>query len=222
LGEDLLRLIRECRRLLPRTRLTLLTNGRILKDLDFARELVQAGYPHLFVEIPLFADNDTEHDAIMAAPGSFYDTLQGLHNLALLDQPLGLRTVLHALTYPRLRQYAEFVYRNLPFVFQVAFMGMETIGLARENLERLWVDPYEYRQVLAAAVRYLARRLVPALIYNHQLCLLPEEVWPFSRRAITTWKQLYLPLCQDCRVQERCGGLFGTGERHSAFLQPVR
>jgi len=221
LGEDLIRLLTACRRKLPKAMLTLLTNGRRFKDLEFARQVVKAGYPQLFMEIPLFADNDTQHDAVMGAKGSFYDTLEGLHNLALLGQPVGLRTVLHTLTVGRLVPYAEFIYRNLPFVLQVAFMGMETVGLARDNLEKLWIDPYEYRWELAAAVRYLARRLVPVSIYNHQLCLLPEEVWPFARQSITTWKQMYLPVCDGCKVRERCGGLFGTGERYSAFVKPV-
>ena len=153
LGEDLITLVQTCRQKLPNTLLTLLTNGRRLKDLEFARALVKAGSPNLLIEIPLFADNDTEHDAVMGAKGSFYETLQGLHNLALLGQPVGLRTILHAMTIKRLTQYAAFVYQNLPFVFQVAFMGMETRGLASQNLARLWVDPYDYQDQLAHAVQ---------------------------------------------------------------------
>ena len=221
LGEDLINLVQSCRQKLPNTMLTLLTNGRRLKDLEFARALVKAGYPRLLVEIPLFADNDTEHDAVMGAKGSFYETLQGLHNLALLGQPVGLRTILHAMTIKRLTQYAAFVYHNLPFVFQVAFMGMETRGFASKNLARLWVDPYDYQEQLARAVKFLSRRLVPVSIYNHQLCLLPRELWPFARKSITDWKQAYPPECDTCAVREDCGGVFGTGEKHSAYLHPI-
>jgi His-Xaa-Ser system radical SAM maturase HxsC len=221
LGENLLTLVQTCKEKLPDTLLTLLTNGRRLADLEFARALVKAGSPNLLIEIPLFADNDTEHDAVMGAKGSFYETLQGLHNLARLGQPVGLRTILHAMTIKRLTQYAAFVYHNLPFVFQVAFMGMETRGFASQNLARLWVDPYDYQAQLAHAVRYLARRLVPVSIYNHQLCLLPQELWPFARKSITDWKQSYPPACDTCSQREFCGGVFGTGEKHSAFLHPI-
>jgi His-Xaa-Ser system radical SAM maturase HxsC len=221
LGEDLITLVQTFKEKLPNTLLTLLTNGRRLKDLEFARALVRAGSPNLLIETPLFADNDTEHDAIMGAKGSFYETLQGLHNLALLGQPVGLRTILHAMTIKRLTQYAAFVYQNLPFVFQVAFMGMETRGLASQNLSWLWVDPHDYQEQLAHAVRYLARRLVPVSIYNHQLCLLPRELWPFARKSITDWKQSYPPACDTCSQQGACGGVFGTGEKHSAFLHPI-
>lgn len=221
LGEELITLVKTCRQKLPHTTVTLLTNGRRLKDLEFARALVKAGYPRLVVEIPLFADNDTEHDAIMGAKGSFYETIRGLHHLALLGQPVGLRTILHAMTLQRLTQFADFVYHNLPFVFQVAFMGMETRGLASKNLDRLWVDPYDYQDQLAQAVKYLARRLVPVSIYNHQLCLLPRELWPFARKSITDWKQSYPPVCDICSERGSCGGVFGTGEKSSAFLHPV-
>lgn len=221
LGEKLIELIRLCRRKLPKAHLTLLTNARRLKNLDYARELVLAGHPALLVEAPLFADTDTEHDYIMGARGAFWDTLQGLHNLALLDQPVGLRTVLHALTAPRLLQYAEFVYRNLPFVAQVAFMGMETTGLAEKNLDLLWMDPYDYREILAAAVRHLHRRMLPVSIYNHPLCVLAPESRPFARQSITTWKQVYPPVCDSCAQKANCGGLFGTGVKMSAHLRPL-
>jgi His-Xaa-Ser system radical SAM maturase HxsC len=221
LGEGLITLVQTCIQRLPHTVVTLLTNGRRLKDLEFARALVKAGSPRLLIEIPLFADNDTEHDAVMGAKGSFYETLQGLHNLARLEQPVGLRTILHAKTVGRLTQYAHFIYHNLPFVYQVAFMGMETRGLASQNLAELWVDPYDYREQLARAVRFLSRRLVPASIYNHQLCILPRELWPHARKSITDWKQSYPPVCDGCTVKGDCGGVFGTGEKYSAYLKAV-
>lgn len=221
LGEKLVELLRLLKARLPRTHITLLTNGRRLKNLEYARELVRAAYPNFLVEIPLFAATDTEHDHIMGAAGSFWDTLQGLHNLALLNQAVGLRTVLHALTVPGLLRFAEFVYRNLPFVVQVAFMGMETTGLAEKNLDLLWIDPYDYREELAAAVRHLARRLIPVSVYNHPLCLLTPETRPFARRSITTWKLYFPPECDSCGQRQQCGGLFGTGVRHSAHLRPL-
>jgi len=221
LGEKLVDLIRLCRLKAPNVLLTLLTNARKLKDLAYAKEVVKAGYPALLVEAPLFADNDTEHDEVMGARGSFWDTMQGLHNLALLSQPVGLRTVLSALTVPRLTQYAEFVYRNLPFVMQVAFMGMETTGLAEKNLDRLWVDPFDYREELAAAVRHLTRRMVPVSIYNHPLCILTPDTRQFARNSITTWKQVYPPVCEPCAMRSECGGVFGTGVKNSAHLHPL-
>ncbi len=221
LGDRLVRLIELCRKRLPNTLLTLLTNGRRLNDFEFTRNLASIGWPNLRFEIGLYADNDAEHDSIVGVGGSFYESIEGLHNLGLLGQPAGLRTVLHALTVERLVQFSEFVYRNLPFVFQVAFMGIETTGMAKDNLSFLWVDPFDYRDMLSVAVYHLHRRRIPVSIYNLQLCLLPPDLWRFARRSISDWKETYLPLCEDCFVKNRCCGIFGTGERNSLHINPV-
>lgn len=221
LGSELVEIITRCGKHLPNTALTLLTNGRKLKDFEFTRELASSGWPNLRFEIPLYADNDAEHDSIMGAAGSFYDSIEGLHNLALLGQSVGLRTVLHALTIERLVEYSEFVYRNLPFVLHVAFMGMETTGKARDNIEKLWVDPYDYSDLLLAAVIHLHRRNIPVSIYNHQLCTLPRDLWLFARRSISTWKETYLPFCDECYVKKFCCGIFGTGDKNSAHIKPI-
>jgi len=221
LGDDLIKIIAECGEKIPNTSLTLLTNARKLQNIEFAKALVQAGRCKLVIEVPLFSDNDTEHDSITGAKGSFYETLRGLYSLALLEQPVGLRMVLHALTIERLPQYTEFIYRNLPFVINVAFMGMETTGLAEKNLDLLWADPYEYWHKLNDAVKFLVRRNVPVSIYNHQLCTLPRDLWPFAKRSISTWKETYLPLCSECNEKNNCCGIFVTGVKHSDFLNAL-
>ena len=221
LESKLFNIIEMCKKYLPKTTLTLLTNGKKLQDFEFTKELASSGWPNLRFEIPLYADNDTEHDEIMGIAGSFYETMEGLHNLALLKQPVGLRTVLHSLTIERLVQFSEFVYRNLPFVFQVALMGMETTGKAKDNLNSLWIDPFDYRDKLSAAVYHLHRRKIPVSIYNHQLCLLPYDLWRFARRSISYWKETYLPQCKDCYLKNNCCGIFGTGDKNSAYIRPI-
>jgi His-Xaa-Ser system radical SAM maturase HxsC len=221
IGDKLITLIEECRKRIPNTSLTLLTNGRKLSHLQFAKDIVKAGLPLMAIDIPLYADNDTEHDRIMGVEGSFYETVQGMHNLALLGQTVGLRTVLFSLTIERLADYVDFIYRNLPFVFHVALMGMETTGLAAAHIDDLWVDPYDYQSQLSEAVALLNNRGLPVSIYNHQLCILPRKLWPFARRSISTWKVYYPPVCKDCSVKEFCCGIFGTGVRYSKYISPI-
>lgn len=54
-------------------------------------------------------------------------------------------------------------------------MQMETTGLAKENFEELWIDPYDYNRELREAVLLLADRGMKPYIYNAQLCVLPDE-----------------------------------------------
>jgi len=52
-----------------------------------------------------------------------------------------IRVVIHKQTYERLPQLARFIVRNLTFVDQVVWMGLEMTGFTRANIDALWIDP---------------------------------------------------------------------------------
>jgi hypothetical protein len=125
-------------------------------------------------------------------------------------------------TVPVLAGLATFIARNLPFVAQVALMGLEMTGLARPNSALVWADPADYQRELAEAVGILVTAGIPARIYNHQLCVLDQRLWPFAVRSISDWKNDYLDICRFCSVRDACGGVFTTsGNRLSQHLRPV-
>jgi len=221
LADDLLLLIRKCLDRLPDTCVHLLTNGRLFRRRAYVEKLAQLCHPGLTAAVPLYADTDTEHDRIVGIPGAFNETIEGLHNLALYGFSIELRVVVLSLNSRRLVRLSEYIYRNLPFVSHVAFMGMETEGLAQANLDTVWVDPYDYQDELREACRYLWRRSVPVSIYNHQLCVLPRDVWPIARQSISAWKNIFLPACEGCSVKPQCAGFFASATvRHSAHITP--
>ena len=63
-------------------------------------------------------------------------------------QRIEIRVVIHKQTAPHLVEIADFIARNLPFVDQVALMGLEMIGFARANMDDVWIDPVDYRDEL--------------------------------------------------------------------------
>jgi len=129
--------------------------------------------------------------------------------------------VIHKQTYERLPQLAEFVARNLPFVEHVALMGLEMSGFTPKNLDVLWIDPADYQSQLEEATLSLAMRGMAVSIYNHQLCTLPLSVWPYARKSISDWKNVYLDVCEGCGVRQFCGGFFQSArKRHSAHIAP--
>src|SRR5262249_11976898 len=132
-----------------------------------------------------------------------------------------IRVVVHRQTYERLPQLAEFIYRNLTFVSQIAVMGLEMVGLVHYNMEALWIDPANYQDELEDATIALALRGMRVLIYNHQLCVLRRRLWPFAVQSISDWKNAYLPECDECSVRSQCGGFFWSAlKKHSARIQP--
>ncbi len=60
------------------------------------------------------------------------------------------------------------------------------------------------------------------MIYNHQLCLLNRELWPFAVRSISDWKNRAHPECLRCGVRESCGGFFFSAKyRTSEHIQAI-
>lgn len=222
LGDGFFQIVERCKQRLPWTALHVLTNGRLFYYSAFARRLGALRHPDLVCGIPLYSDLDHEHDTIVQAQGAFGQTVIGLLNLARYRVPVEVRVVLHALTYRRLPEFAEFIYRNLPFAAHVAFMGLEMVGHVHRNLDLLWVDPVVYQPELERATTYLADRGMNVSIYNLPLCLLPESLWPFARKSISDWKNIYLPECATCFAQDQCGGLFESArKRHSEHIRPL-
>lgn len=220
IGENLFLLIRQIKKKLPNTAISILSNGVKFSDKDFAMKLALCQHKDLQVDIPLFSDISEEHNRIVGA-NTFYKTVKGLYNLALFHQRIGLRIVVHKKTYRRLPQFADYVYHNFPFVSQVAFMQMETTGLAKDNFEDLWIDPYDYNEQLREAVLLLADRGMRPYIYNAQLCVLPEDIRCFAQQSISDWKDIYLEECEQCLLKGRCAGFFESNkECHSSHITP--
>lgn len=223
LGDGLVRVLEHLKRRFPSTHVHMLTNGRLYAYEDLVAKIGAVQHPSFVSAIPLYSDVAAEHDYIVQARGAFDQTLVGLYNAARHGVAVEIRVVLHRLTIPRMRELAEFIYRNLPFVSHVALMGLENMGYTRRNWDLLWIDPLDYVDVLETAVKHLYYRRVPVSIYNLQLCVLPKSVWPFARKSISDFKNVYLDCCDDCDVREQCGGLFASTEsRHSRGIGAIR
>lgn len=206
---------------LPETEIHVLTNGRSFAWHNIAERLAQIDYKRLMLGIPVYADYYQVHDYIVQAKDAFNQTILGLHNLARYNQRIEIRVVLHKQSIPRLAKLARYIYKNLPFAEHVTFMGLEYIGYTPHNIEKLWIDPYDYVNELGEAVEFLAGQGMHVSIYNSQLCVLPENLWKYCRKSISDWKNEYLPECQSCSKLIDCGGLFTWNlKKHSNYIKP--
>lgn len=221
IGDNLFTLVNYIKKELPHTAISILSNGVKFADKEYAMKLAKCRHQDLQIDIPLFSDIADEHNRIVGAK-TFYKTVQGLYNLALFRQRIGLRIVVHKQTYKRLPQFADFIYHNFPFVAQVAFMQMETTGLAKENFDDLWIDPYDYNDELREAVLLLADRGMKPYIYNAQLCVLPEDIRCYAQQSISDWKDIYISECEGCILKGQCAGFFESNRQaHSSHIKKV-
>lgn len=213
IGNRLFDIIRQIKKYCPNTGIDMLTNGVKFSEWDFAVKLAKCNHPNFQIDIPIFSDIANEHNRIVGTK-TFYKTVQGIYNLALLNQKIGIRIVVHKQTYKRLPQLADYIYHNFPFVCQVAFLQMETTGLAEKNLKDLWIDPYDYNEQLQEAVTLLDYRNIPVYIYNAQLCVLPKNLRVYATQSITDWKDGFLTECEGCKLRNQCAGVFMTNGKH--------
>lgn len=221
IGDNLFTLVNYIKKELPHTAISILSNGVKFADKEYAMKLAKCRHQDLQIDIPLFSDIADKHNRIVGAK-TFYKTVQGLYNLALFRQRIGLRIVVHKQTYKRLPQFADFIYHNFPFVAQVAFMQMETTGLAKENFDDLWIDPYDYNDELREAVLLLADRGMKPYIYNAQLCVLPEDIRCYAQQSISDWKDIYISECEGCILKGQCAGFFESNRQaHSSHIKKV-
>jgi His-Xaa-Ser system radical SAM maturase HxsC len=221
MGDLFFDLLSQIKTELPNTEIHVLTNGRSFAWNHMAERLGQMDLKRLMLGIPVYADYYQVHDYIVQAENAFYQTILGLHNLARYNQRIEIRIVLHKQSIPRLTKLSKYIYKNLPFVEHVAFMGLEYIGYAPHNIQKLWIDPYDYQNELKESIEFLSSKGLNVSIYNTPLCVLPEELWQYSRKSISDWKNDYLPECSNCKKLNDCGGFFTWNlKKHSEHIVP--
>jgi len=206
----------------PKSNVMLLTNGKSFADFQFTKRFAQTRPANFISCVSMHSDVDEVHDRIVGVKDSFYKTAMGLQNLARFREKIEIRVVVNRLNALRLEAIANFIQRNFPFIYHCAFMGMEITGLARENYEDVWIDPYDYRGQLSKAVKVLSRADMHVSIYNLPLCLLKPESWTYARKSISGWKNDYVLACDSCTAKDDCCGIFTTSGLHlSPHIQPI-
>lgn len=220
LGRRLFDLLELLARNVPHACVHMLSNGRVFAWKEQA-ERISLANKNLIIGIPIYSDHYLEHDYIVQARDAFNQTIIGLHNLARHGQRVEVRVVLHKLTFNRLSQLAKFIYKMLPFVDHVAFMGLEYVGYTPYNKDLLWMEPSEYMDELEDATLYLDSVGMNVSIYNLQHCLLRKSLWRFSRKSISDWKRDYLTECAKCSKLEECGGVFSTSKVLSNEIKAI-
>ena len=223
-GQGFIDLMHLTKAYLPRTAIHILSNGRSFHDMDYARAYAKVGHEDMMIGIPIYSDDPVRHDYVVQSKGAFSETIKGILHLKSLGQKVEIRVVLHKQTISRLVSLCQFLARNLLFVDHVALMGLEMTGFTRANIDKLWIDPYEYKDILSEATLLLKSYGMNVSIYNHQRCLINDDVLFANRKSISDWKNEYVPECTGCSKLTECGGFFTSGMLHqySPNIRPFK
>jgi len=202
----------------PSIHLDILTNGIVFSQYETVEALSKVlKQDQSTFCITLYGDTPSLHDAHTQVPGSFARVNAALHHLASFDYSIELRYLVTKLNYDRLPSWIEYAYDNFPFIDHISIMGMEISGYACQHAEQLYLSPSSSIPFLRQSIQKAVVRDIPVFIYNHQVCLLPKELWKFTVSSISDWKRGYHEKCTHCDIIGYCGGFFTTS--HPEFVE---
>lgn len=210
LRDGFLRLVEHVKNHFPMIMLHILTNGRTFAYRDFLVDFQKVRPYKTLLGVPIHADNAALHDYISQSKGSFDETLRGLDNLYTNGEYIELRIVTSKLNYTNLPSLAKFITKRYPYCQHVCMMGLEMMGNAMINREKVWCNYDTIWPFIREATDILVMNGVDVELYNYPLCIVDHRLQPLYRRSITPSKIEYLPECESCLRKTECGGFFRT------------
>lgn len=207
---------------IPSINVYILTNAVLFSDINLIHNLDGLEKEKILFSVPLYGDNHYTHDSIVQSKGSFYRTIKGIHNLFNYGFRVELRVIPQVKNIMRLDKMAHFIYKNLTFVEQVAFMSIENIGNARKNIRDIWVPFKDLIGPLEKATNFLRISGISCSLYNYQSCVINNRLQEISKSTISDWKLEYLPVCSTCSLKNSCGGIFNSSlEIMKEYVKPI-
>lgn len=207
---DFLEILRQTRKILPRTQIKILTNGRTFFYEKFAKEILQT--KNLSLAFSFCGASAQAHDAVTRSIGSFAQAKKGLQNALKHRHPathhLEIRTVLTKFLLKENKTVWEFLKKEFREVETIVFLFPEIEGLCEQNLK---VIVPTYSEVKRADFFENFLRFVPALkdprLYHFPLCAVPPSLWPFVWRTMDAKDTTFVKKCDKCLYQKSCLGI---------------
>jgi len=200
----------------------ILTNAVLLSDIKYFQNLQGLPKDRILFSVPLYGDNQFTHDSIVRSKGSFNKTIIGIYNLYKHNYRVELRVIPQKKNIMRLEKLSHFIYSNLTFVENVAFMGIENIGNANKNSDEIWLTPDELKNPLKKATEFLKMSGINCSLYNYPNCVLSKQLQLLSLQTISDWKREYLPQCLECKERNNCGGIFNSSiDLMKQYIEPI-
>lgn len=207
------------------------TNGKMFSYKEFTEQIIKAGLNRACVS--LYGHNPTLHDGITRTPNSFTQTLEGIKNiLSFMDHNnLYVSTVVCRQNYKYLDKIADLL-ADLG-VKRWNLLGLIIEGRAKEFRDIVSLSLNELSSSMDKLPEY-SKRLDFVFLFDFPYCILSDEILKKRRKfriyalddEYETFQTGYdkknpllserkkefkteLPICNDCRFKEPCGGVLG-------------
>ena len=222
LGTKLFDLLSLLKYHVPEIEYLLLTNGRAFSIENYVSRF-QEVVPHkTIIGIPLHGYDAKTHDGITQSKGSFEQTYIGLKRLLQTSCNVELRVVVSRLNVSYINHIAELIATEFSNVWRVDFLGLEMLGNAAKNVEKVWISYSEAFREIKSAIDILVSKGIDVGIYNFPLCSVEQGYRSLCHKSITDYKIRYKEECSNCMEKDACGGIFSGTIRLVNDLKPIR
>ena len=217
---DILKDLRDCNKVWG---YLLLSNGRIFANKEYCLKFASVVPEDFLVGVPIHGPNPEIHDVISQSPGSFDQTMSGIHNLLATHKvSVEIRIVVNRMNVMYLSDIAQLISEKFHAVDSVKLMGMEMLGNAIVNFEKVWIPYEEAFLYMKPAIDYLVKKTIDVAIYNFPLCFIDKSYWHLCANSITEYKIKYYDECALCCEKAACGGIFtGTDKYLKGKVKPI-
>jgi MoaA/NifB/PqqE/SkfB family radical SAM enzyme len=203
----------------PKVKHVLLTNGRTASNPDITSKLSQ--YRPYSIFVPLHGDTAQLHDQISQAPGSFDETVLGIHNMYEYKLPVNIKTVVNRLNYQRMPHLVEMIAQKFPECGWIIMNGLEFTGRALANKDMVGIRISDTVPFVENAIDVANKYGMKIVVYSIPPCVLRKEYWRSVGRKKRNYvitktpnvdmKQVELSYgtvdsCNGCRFIEWCTG----------------
>ena len=214
---QLLPLIQRMTEQAEKAEVLMLSNGRSFADRKYAEKFSAFSNKKFKIEIPVHSAEPGKHDLIAGCPGSFAQTMAGIHHLLETGAEVGIRIVVSRLNYQELNSIIQFIHQEFPAVRYINIMGMEVLGNAWKNRELVWIEMDELKFYLQSALEESFRCGIEPGLYNFPLCLFDRKYWYCYKNCISDYKIRYFDQCEKCGEKLKCGGFFFSTYHYTKY-----
>jgi cyclic pyranopterin phosphate synthase len=208
-------------------KIQLQTNGRRLSDKAYLKHLIDCGANEFFISIQGL---EVSHDNVTRSPGSFQETMAGIHNLQAYPVYVITNTVLTRLNYHEVAPLFESLCQEpLHEIHLWNFFPME-----KADTKDLLVNMKDAHKLLSRVIPLVQNSGKPLVLKNFPECLcfgaFLDNRYPVTFIGETYWKAFEenrFGLCghRDCCRTQECWGLTHAyvekyGDERD-FLKPI-
>ncbi|MDW2799928.1 radical SAM protein [Clostridium boliviensis] len=199
------------------------TNARLLKDLEFAKSLVDRGVD-LFV-VSLHGKDAAQQDYFTNVEGSFDETVIGIKNVIALGKKVRTNTVVCKQNVANLREIVELAISL--GVQHINISAIHPAGKAFKNFHQVTPHYFEIMDEVKKAVDFVVEKNITCTLEGFPYCVLGEY-----ERYMLDWEQNHFKLlyrttiledydkfmrnesckqvgcCKYCDKLQKCGGVY--------------